>query len=59
VFAWKTDREFEFDNWRKLDTLMLITMGLLMLELHDTYMGEGKAIDWIDPELFNALLHSF
>jgi hypothetical protein len=58
LYAWKTKRGYEFDQWRKLDFLMLTIMIILMLELHEKYMGSGKQLSDVDPKLFNASLHS-
>lgn len=58
LYAWKTKRGYEFDQWVKLDFLMFTIMILLMLELHERYMGSGKELSDVDPKLFNSCLHS-
>jgi len=58
LYSHKTKRGYEFDKWRKLDFLMFTIMIILMLELHERYMGDGKALSDVDPKLFNACLHS-
>lgn len=37
---------------------MFLIMGSLMMEFHEKYMGKGNTFEFIDPELFNACLHS-
>jgi len=58
LFGIKTGRGYEIDNWRVLDYIMFVVTILLMVGLHQKYMGEGKALSTWNPELFNASLHS-
>lgn len=41
-----------------LDLSMFGVMVMLMLELHEKYMGEGNLLEDIDPVMFNSGLHS-
>lgn len=58
IFALKTGRDYEYDNWRKLDLIMLVITIIIMSEVQDKEMGDGKNWEDSDPKLFNTSLHS-
>lgn len=57
IYAVKTGRDYEFDNWRVLDLIMLAVTIVIMSNPQEE-MGDGKDWDDADPELFNTALHS-
>ena len=57
LYGYFTGRGFHVDRWEMMEYFMLADMILLMLGLHEKYMGEGNAIPEIDPKVFNATLH--
>lgn len=58
LFAWKTHRQYHINIFRLVDYLMFIVTILIMIEIQNKLMGPGKPITFIDPSVFNAILHS-
>ena len=58
LYGWFTGRGFHVDRWEMMEYFMFADMILLMLSLHEKYMGPGKSLPDIDPKIFNATLHS-
>lgn len=57
LYGWFTGRGFHVDRWEMMEYFMFADMILLMLGLHEKYMGPGNTISEIDPKIFNATLH--
>jgi len=58
IFGWYTKRGYLFDGWKLIDFLMFIQMIILMSDLHKSLMGEGNIIDFIEPKVYNTILHA-
>lgn len=58
IFAWKTHRQYKINIWRIVDYIMFAVTILIMIEIQNKLMGSGNPITFIDPSVFNAILHS-
>ena len=58
LFAWKTHRQYRINAFRIVDYIMFLVTILIMVEIQNKLMGSGNPITFIDPSVFNAILHS-
>jgi len=57
VFGLRTGRGNMLDSWAVLDFLMFVQMLVLMLELNQEYVGEGKLLNFLTPKQYNSIMH--